>query len=389
MEALNAQAQHCADLFVKSFGKTPRWVVAAPGRVNLIGEHTDYNEGFVLPMAIDRCTFIAGAKSSGRDVTVHSETLGETASFSVKAPLERGSPMWSNYIRGVVAGFQRRGIKVPPFEAMIGSSVPLGGGVSSSAALEVAIATLIECLTGETLDPVEKALLCQRAEHEFARVPCGIMDQFTSVLAKDGHALLLDCRSREVRHITLDEPGITILVINTSVRHKLSDGEYGRRRTECEAAARTLKLPALRDLRIRDLASAESRLEPVLFRRARHVVTENDRTVLASKAFSVADWLGAGKLMAASHESLRIDYQVSCRELDAVVDICRKFGAAGGVLGCRMTGAGFGGCAVALVKTDAARTVIRRLGESYEVQTGLHSSIFATRPSAGARIALG
>jgi galactokinase len=201
--------------------------------------------------------------------------------------------------------------------------------------------------------------------------------------------LLLDCRSQEVRHIPFEDPEITILVINTTIRHKLSDGEYGKRRTECETAAKTLKLSALRDLRISDLASAESRLEPVVFRRARHVVTENHRTVQASKAYAEADWVGAGRLMAASHESLRLDYEVSCRELDAVVDICRKLGPAGGVFGCRMTGAGFGGCAVALVKTEAVRTIIRRLGESYEMQTGLQSSIFATRPAGGAGVALG
>src|SRR5689334_7222049 len=185
--------------FTNVYGYSPAWIASAPGRVNLIGEHTDYNDGFVLPMAIERFTVIAAQPNAARQVTVHSATNGETAAFSVRSALKRGEPAWSNYFRGVIAGFQARRLKVEGFDAVIESTVPYGGGLSSSAALEIATATLLEAMSGRTLDPVEKALLCQRAEHDFAGVPCGIMDQFTSVLARENHLLLLDCRSNKTK----------------------------------------------------------------------------------------------------------------------------------------------------------------------------------------------
>src|ERR1043166_4562 len=212
---LDQMGERCADLFRKCFGHAPRWIVAAPGRVNLIGEHTDYNDGFVLPMAIERYTVIAADQNTAKEVTLHSSTTGETGTFSVRGAVERGDPSWSNYVRGVVAGFQRLGKKVPGFDAVIGSTVPFGGGLSSSAALEVATATLLEQISKKRLDPIEKALLCQKAEHEFAGVPCGIMDQFTSVLARENHALLLDCRSRVATSVPMADPGVTVLIINT------------------------------------------------------------------------------------------------------------------------------------------------------------------------------
>src|SRR5712671_621464 len=216
MTSLQQLAAETAQSFVKTYGRPPRWIVAAPGRVNVIGEHTDYNDGFVLPMAIERYTVMAAERTSDRQVTLHSLTIGETASFSIRQPLERGQPGWSNYVRGVIAGFQERGIRVPGFHAVIDSSVPFGGGASSSAALEVATATALETLTRIRLDPVEKALLCQKGEHDFAGVPCGIMDQFTLVLARLDHALLLDCRSRVATPVPMTDPEVTILIINTN-----------------------------------------------------------------------------------------------------------------------------------------------------------------------------
>src|SRR6266478_1957075 len=244
--SLDAMAERLAHRFVKCFGHSPTLIAAAPGRVNLIGEHTDYNDGFVLPMAIDRYTVIAGDRNPDRHAKLHSVTTGETATFSLRTPVERGEPGWSNYVRGVVAGFQKRKRKVGGFDAVIDSTVPFGGGLSSSAALEVATATLLEALHGPPLEPVEKALLCQKAEHEFAQVPCGIMDQFASVLAREDHALLLDCRTRTVTLVPMTDAAVTVLIINTNVRHKLADGEYARRRSQCEAAARTLKVSSLR-----------------------------------------------------------------------------------------------------------------------------------------------
>ena len=379
-------AQRSGELFTKCFGHVPRWIVAAPGRVNLIGEHTDYNEGFVLPMAIERYTVFAAGRNSERTVTAHSTATGDTASFSLRGAVVRGEPAWSNYVRGVVVGFQRLGQRVTGFDAVVDSSLPYGGGLASSAALEVATATLIEAMNGSPLDPIEKALLCQRAEHDFAGVPCGIMDQFASVLARENHALLLDCRSRTTVAVPMTDPAVTVLIINTNVRHKLADGEYARRRDQCLMAAQTLRVPALRDADLAQLDAAKARLDPVVFRRARHVITENQRTVQAAAALQRGDWQEAGQLMYASHASLRDDFQVSCPELDAVVDAARKLGEAAGVIGCRMTGGGFGGCAVALIQSDAALRITRKLGEACEQRLGVQLVMFSSRPAGGARL---
>jgi galactokinase len=384
--SLNLMADRAAELFARCFGHPPRWVVAAPGRVNLIGEHTDYNDGFVLPMAIERYIVIAGDTNTGREVTLHSVTTGETARFSVRPKVESGEPGWSNYVRGVVAGFAQRRKKLAAFDAVIESTLPLGGGLASSAALEVATATLLEAMTGQAVDPIEKALLCQRAEHDFAGVPCGIMDQFTSILAQKNHALLLDCRSRTTTPVPMTDPAVTVLIINTNIRHKLAEGEYAKRRSQCEEAARVLKVPALRDATPATLEAARGQLDPVVFRRARHVISENERVLQAAKAIQAADWPAVGQLMYASHASLRDDYEVSCPELDGAVEIAREIGATGGVIGCRMTGGGFGGCAVSLVKTDVVQQITRRLDAAYEKQTRKQATIFSSHPAAGARM---
>jgi galactokinase len=384
--SLDLMAGRAARLFARCFGHPPRWLVAAPGRVNLIGEHTDYNDGFVLPMAIDRYILIAADVNTSGQVTLHNETTGETATFSVRPKVERGEPSWSNYVRGVIAGFQKRREKVSGFDAVIESTLPLGGGLASSAALEVATATLLEAMAGHVLDPLEKALLCQQAEHDFAGVPCGIMDQFTSILAQANHAVLLDCRSRTTTPVPMIDPAVTVLVINTNVRHKLAESEYAKRRSQCEAAARVLKVKALRDATPATLEAARRQMEPVVFRRARHVVSENDRTVQAAQAIQNSDWPTVGRLMYASHASLRDDYEVSCPELDTVVEMAQAMGLAGGVLGCRMTGAGFGGCTVSLVNTEAVQRITRGLDPAYEKATGRQASIFSSRPAAGARV---
>lgn len=381
--AVEKLASHCAELFAKCFGGHPCWISAAPGRVNLMGEHTDYNDGFVLPMAIDRHTVMAADRTNDRQVTINSITTGETASFSLRGKVERGEPTWSNYIRGVVAGFQELNFKVPGFHAIIDSSVPFGGGVSSSAALEVAVATVLEAMTGQTLDPVLKALLCQKAEHVYAGVPCGIMDQFTSVLAKKDEALLLDCRSRTAQAVPMKDPSVTVLIINTNVRHKLADGAYAKRKAECGLAAKKLNVTSLRDATMKQLESARGRMDETAFRRARHVISENDRTLRAADDLRAGNWRRMGQRMYESHESLKKDYEVSCPELDAVVEIAETLD---GMVGCRMTGAGFGGCAVSLVRTDAVATITKRMDEEYERKTGLQASIFSTRPAGGAAL---
>jgi galactokinase len=275
---------------------------------------------------------------------------------------------------------------LPAFDAIIESTLPYGGGLASSAALEVATATLLETIAGPALDPIEKALLCQQAEHDFAGVPCGIMDQFTSILGRENHALLLDCRSRTTTPVPMTDPEVTVLIINTNIRHKLAESEYARRREQCEAAARALKVAALRDATPAMLEAARGQLDPVVFRRARHVITENARTLQAAKAIQAADWPAVGQLMYASHASLRDDYAVSCPELDTVVEIAREIGGAADVIGCRMTGGGFGGCAVSLVKTEAVQYLTRKLDEAYERKSGRQATIFSSRPAAGARV---
>jgi galactokinase len=272
---------------------------------------------------------------------------------------------------------------------LVHSTVPLGGGLSSSAALEVATATLLEAITGKKIDPVEKALLCQKAEHEFAGVPCGIMDQFISVMGKRDHALLLDCRSCKTDFVPMTDPSVSVLIVNTNVKHELSGGEYAQRRAQCETAAKILGIPSLRDATADMLEEKRAQMDNVIFRRARHVISEIERTLHAAEGFRASNWTTVGQLMYASHDSLRDDYEVSCKELDDVVEIASSIGIKGGVIGCRMTGGGFGGCAVALVKTDAVDSISQRISAEYTKRTGIKATIFVSRPGQGATILKG
>ena len=374
--------------FRRQFGRDAEFLVAAPGRVNIIGEHTDYNGGFVLPMAIERYVVIAAAKSSGKSngplANVYSANMEQSASLQVAGSIERGPVSWSSYVQGVIAGFVARGFSVPPFEAVIRSTVPLGGGLSSSAALEVATATLLESMLHHALDPVQKALLCQEAEHKFAGVPCGIMDQFSSALCTADHLMLLDCRSQQATLVPLENPEIAVLIANSNVKHELTGGGYAKRRAQCEEAAAILGVETLRDATSEQLEAARDRLDDVHFRRARHVIGEIDRTVKAADALCAGRWDEMGQLMYASHNSLRDDYEVSCDELDLLVKLAEGIGPSGGMIGSRMTGGGFGGCTVSLVKTSAANSIAETLHERYHQQTGIEPTIFTSRPAQGA-----
>jgi galactokinase len=387
---LQKQGDLVAEQFTKTYGRAPRWIAAAPGRVNVIGEHTDYNDGFVLPMAIELYTVIAAAPSDGGAAQVRFHSSGN---YSGPAVVDLSKPLqpfpkgaWANYPVGVLAGFAAQGISPGGFDALIQSTVPSGGGLSSSAALEVATATLIEAITGKTLDPVEKALLCQQAEHQYAGVPCGIMDQFISVMGRKDHLLLLDCRSRHTELIAMSDPTVSLLVTNTNVKHELGSGQYAQRRAQCEAAAKILGVPSLRDATADALQKAAGAMDGVVFRRARHVISEIERTPLAARALAASDWAAAGQLMYGSHFSLRDDYEVSCAELDAVVEIAQAIGEKGGVYGCRMTGGGFGGCAVALVKSKSVSAIKRKIAADYKSKTGIEATMFVTRPAAGATV---
>jgi galactokinase len=381
-----------AEQFTSLYGRPPQWIAAAPGRVNVIGEHTDYNDGFVFPMAIDRYTVIAAAPSKVKTEGIQLRSTAEKAPATIDLsrplrPEKKGT--WFNYPLGVIAGFQARGIEPAPFEALIHSTVPLGGGLSSSAALEVATATLLEAITGKKLDPVEKALLCQKAEHEYAGMPCGIMDQFISVMGKKDHILLLDCRSRKTELVPMSDPAVELLITNTNVKHELTGGEYAKRRAQCEEAARVLGLASLRDADADLLERAHSKMDSTVYRRAKHVIGELERTLHAAEGVRASNWPTVGQLMYASHASLRDDYEVSCPELDAVVDIAQSIGVQGGVFGCRMTGGGFGGCTVALVQADKVASITARISSEYEGRTRIKPTSFVSRPAAGATVLKG
>ncbi len=388
---LQELSAHVAREFAKAFGRPPRWIVAAPGRVNVIGEHTDYNDGFVLPMAIEYYAVMAAdlPPRGGAMLCIRSTAETETANIDTSKPITKSPLKWSNYPRGVLAGFVARGFNPGGLDVLLHSTVPLGGGLSSSAALEVCTATLLEAVSGKKIDPVEKALLCQKAEHDFAGVPCGIMDQFISVMGREGHLLLLDCRSRKTELVPMRDPAVELLIANTNVKHELGSGQYAHRRAQCEAAAKILGLPSLRDASAEALAQKQSNMEGEVFRRARHVIGEIARTVKAVEAIRASDWPKTGELMYASHRSLRDDYEVSCQELDALVEIAESIGLAGGVYGCRMTGGGFGGCAVALVKSNAVPAITQKLATGYKAKTGIEATIFDSRPAAGATVIKG
>jgi galactokinase len=285
-------------------------------------------------------------------------------------------------VAGVIAGFLDRGVTIPCFDAVVDSTVPLGGGLSSSASLEVATATLLGTLAGDAITPLDLALLCQRAEHAFAGVPCGVMDQCASVMARADHLLLLDCRSLEVVQVPFARPDLTVLVTNSNVRHTLDDGGYAARRADSERAAAILGVARLREATLSQVEAARGALGDTGFRRARHVVTEIARTQAAADALTRGEWDTLGELMAASHVSLRDDYEVSCPELDVLVEL-----AAGepGVLGTRMTGGGFGGCTVTLVEAARADAVMTALSRGYRQHAGRDCTMFTTRPAAGAR----
>jgi galactokinase len=386
LKELGAKA---AELFERAYGRAPRWLAAAPGRVNIIGEHTDYNDGFVLPMAIERYTVIAAAPSAKDAHAVQLQsTIGNGAvSFDLSKPLRPGAKgAWPNYPAGVIAGFLANGANPGGFDALIHSTVPTGGGLSSSAALEVSTATLLEAITGKSLDPVEKALLCQRAEHDYAGMPCGIMDQFISVMGRKDHLLLLDCRSRKPELVPMSDPSVALLITNTNVKHELTSGEYAKRRAQCEEAASALGVSSLRDATADMLESARGKMDEVVFRRARHVIGEIERTLRAAEAVRASDWPKLGELMYASHASLRDDYEVSCRELDEVVNIAREIGPRSGVIGCRMTGGGFGGCTVALIRSDAVAAISDKVAAEYEKRTKIKPTLFVSRPAAGATV---
>ena len=377
-----------ADRFRSIFAAEPTAYVRAPGRVNLIGEHTDYNDGFVMPMAIENAVRIALRPRSDRRVDLVSANFDQQVAFSLDDIRHDASKTkWSEYTRGVAWAMQEKGLPLHGLDAVISGDVPIGAGLSSSAAMEVASAWAFQVAGGFRMDPVDMALLCQRAENEWVGMRCGIMDQFISALGQRDHCLLVDCRS--LTHDAVPLPRAHSLVIsNSMVRRGLVDSAYNERRSQCEEGVRLLqkRLPgitALRDVSVQQLERYRADLTDLTYRRCRHVVTENARvleSVAALKAGRAADF---GALMNASHDSLRDDYQVSRAELDTLVAIARQ---APGCLGSRLTGAGFGGCTVSLVQSKAVEGFVQHVSAEYARATRLTPAIYISRAAPGADI---
>jgi len=361
-------------------GDGPITVARAPGRVNLIGEHTDYNDGFVLPVAMSQAVYIAAQPRSDRQVRLRAQNLGKSSSFSLDAVERSDDAPWSNYPRGVARELQAMGHPLRGCEAVIWSDVPIAAGVSSSAAIELACALAMTNLTGVWVPLLDLALASQRAENQFVGVSCGIMDQFASAFGRAEHALRIDCRSLERHHFPLPA-GCAVVVCDTRKPRELAQSAYNERRAQCEAGARAMGAAALRDADLDLLETHRSDLDPVILRRCRHVVTENARVLAATEALEQSDLSTFGRLMNESHRSLRDDYEVSCAELDAMVEAAWE---ADGCCGARLTGAGFGGCAVALVAAERLEAFVDQVSRVYEQRTGRVGHLYPTQAADGA-----
>jgi galactokinase len=379
--------QLAQDRFRRRFGSAPRWLSSAPGRVNLIGEFPDFNDGFVLPMAIEQRTAVAAAPNNSDQIVLHSQEANDTVVIDLKQALVPDAKgRWSNYPKGVIAEFVGLKLQIPGLSAVIASTLPMGAGLSSSAALESAIALLIQHVCEIHLERELIAHLCRHAEHTYAQVPCGLMDQYICLMGRPDHVLLLDCQSNVPTWIAWTDPDIAVLVVNTRVKHELSSSAYSSRRESCLAAARTMGAASLRAVDYGELIARASDMDEMSLRCGRHVVTENHRTRQAADRIRQRDWAGLGALMYESHDSLRDDYQVSCEELNLVVDFARALGPTEGVLGARMTGGGFGGCAIVLARAASQERICELITQHYRAQIGISPSIFVCRPSRGASV---
>lgn len=373
-------ASAVAEAFHQAFGYLPARLYRAPGRVNLIGEHTDYNDGFVLPMAIDRAVWLAAAPRSDRQARVRAVTLGRDSLFELDDLRPSREEHWSNYVRGVLAMLELAGHRLPGLDLAYTGDVPIGAGLSSSAAVEVAVAAAASDLFALGLSPLELARLSQQAEREFAGTQCGLMDQLISAVGREGQAMLIDCRAFTWEPVPLPADA-AVVVCDTGKRRGLVDSAYNERRAQCEEGARRLGVPALRDLDVAAFESRSKNLPPLLRRRCGHVVHENDRTLRAAGALRRGDLHSFGRLMNESHTSLRDLYEVSCEELDLMAALAQSHP---GCWGARMTGAGFGGCAVALVDLPAVETFTHDVAAAYQRQSLRAPALYVCRASAGA-----
>ena len=379
-----SQKQTLTDLFTNTFGHQPTHFFQAPGRVNLIGEHTDYNDGFVLPCAIDYQAMIAVSPRDDQKVVATAHSFdGQVSEFELSLPIAHSEEaFWSNYVRGVATVLLEKGMDIKGVNIAIIGNVPQGAGLSSSACLEVVTGLTLTRMAGLDVSLKELALIGQQAENEFVGCKCGIMDQMISACGKADHAMLLDCRSLDTRLVSIPT-NAAVVIINSNVKRGLVDSEYNTRREQCEAAAKYFGVKALRDITLTQLEAAKGDLDDLTFRRARHVVTENDRTEAAAEVLAVGDLVAMGELMARSHASMRDDFEITVPAIDAIVEIVKNvIGSEGGV---RMTGGGFGGCVVALVPQDKVVAVKQAVEQHYPQRSnGLSADIYVCRASNGA-----
>lgn len=371
--------------FQARYGREPR-LFRAPGRVNLIGEHTDYNGGFVLPMAIEYETIAAAAARDDRKIRVRSVNLDEAGEIDLNQPEKKMRGSWLDFVEGVARILERENAKLRGADLLIASNVPTGAGLSSSAALEISVGLALTEVSASPVDKVRLALAGQTAEHEFVGARVGIMDQFISALGRANHALLIDCRSLQAEQVPFAPKEAAIVICDSKVKHKLAASEYNTRRAECEKAVEILRdflpdIAQLRDVSVEDFEIYAERLPEIIRRRCRHVVTENERTLSAAEALEKNDYAEFGRLMFLSHASLKDDYEVSCRELDLLVEIAES---CAGVLGARMTGGGFGGSTVNLVRRENLDETIEKISFEYERQTRIKPSIYTSAAADGA-----
>ncbi len=376
--------QKVLDAFSTVYGYAPALLVRAPGRANLIGEHTDYNDGFVMPLAVDRALWLAAAPRTDNTIRVHSLDFGgQTTTFTTDQLHDPALPHWSKHVRGAWWLLGEKGLKLPGVDLVLGGDIPIGAGMSSSAAIGVAVIEAALALAGDQgRSQIEKALLAVELEHRFMDIPCGVMDQIASAAGIEGAAMLLDCRSLDITPVRIPAE-VRVLVMNTMKQRELAGSAYAERRRQCEEAAAVLGVSALRDATAAMLDEHADRLGPVRYSRAHHVITENERTLAMRAALQAGNLRRAGILLNASHASLRDEYEVSSIELDLMSRLARSHP---GCYGARMMGGGFGGCAVGLVRADAVEDVIRTVEAGYRRQTGLQPEFYVCSPAPGSSI---
>jgi galactokinase len=383
---MSVQARDLAVEFAYRFGREPT-VSRAPGRVNLIGEHTDYNDGFVMPAALEFATLTAASQRSDRRLQVYSMIMDETREFDLDSPPAGPSGDWSDYVLGVALMLARSGRPLSGADLVIGSDVPIGAGLSSSAALEVSVAHALLTESGLPFDPIAIAQLCQQAENDFVGMRCGVMDQYISCCGVAGHALLIDCRSLESRNVAI-APNLRLLIADSRVRHQHAGGEYNLRREACEEGVRLLSrtlgpIQALRDVTPKQLEAKRRKLPELIYRRCRHIVTENARVLEAERALEARDFVACGRAMNASHVSMRDDFEITCPEVDMLAGLAQTVK---GVYGSRMTGGGFGGCTISLIEGSAVDQASQILTDGYRIAMGRDVDIYVCTPSDGAQL---